>query len=114
MTLSLEDFEKVELRLGTIVRAELNEKAKKPAYKLWVDLGDELGVKPSSAQLVAYYTPETLVGKRVLCVCNFAPRNIAGFESHLLVTGFYDAENKVVLATVDALGVNIPNGARLL
>ena len=82
-----EDFEKIDFRLGTITKAELNQKAKKPAYKLWLDLG-ELGEKTSSGQFTRFYKPQDMVGKKVLCVVNFLPRNIAGFLSEVLVTGF--------------------------
>ena len=103
------DFERVELRVGTVLSAEPNEKATKPAYVLRVDLGD-LGVKTSSAQLTAHYAGDELIGRQVLCVCNFAPKRIAGVRSEILVTGVYDADNKVVLASFDR---PLPNGARL-
>lgn len=104
-----QDFEKVELRVGTIRTARPNEKATKPAYVLEVDLG-VLGIKTSSAQLTAHYSCEQLVGRQVLCVCNFAAKRIAGVRSEVLVTGVYDADNKVVLAGFDK---PLPNGARL-
>ena len=104
-----QDFEKVELRVGTIRTARPNEKAIKPAYVLEVDLG-ELGIKTSSAQLTAHYSCEQLVGRQVLCVCNFAAKRIAGVRSEVLVTGAYDANNNVVLAGFDK---PLPNGARL-
>jgi tRNA-binding protein len=103
------DFEKVELRIGTVVTAELNTRARKPAYVLTVDLG-EIGVKTSSAQITAHYTPEKLVGRQVLCVCNFAPKRIAGVKSEVLVTGAYDDQQRVVLAGFDQ---PVPNGTRL-
>lgn len=105
-----EDFQRVELRVGTVLAAALNEKALKPAYVLQVDLG-ELGVKQSSAQLTAHYQCEQLLGRQVLCVCNFAAKRIAGVRSEVLVTGVYDADNKVVLASFDK---PVANGARLL
>ncbi len=108
-TIEWADFERVELRVGTIVHAEVNAKAKKPAYVLQVDLG-ELGVKLSSAQITAHYTPADLIGRQVLCVCNFPPKSIAGVKSEVLVTGVHDAEHKVVLAGFDR---PLPNGARL-
>lgn len=108
-TIEWQDFEKIELRVGTIVAARVNEKAKKPAYVLEVDLG-ELGVKTSSAQITVHYTPENLVGRQVLCVCNFAPKRIAGVVSEVLVTGFADAQGAIVLAGVER---SVPNGARL-
>jgi tRNA-binding protein len=103
------DFQRVELRVGTVLSAEQNDKALKPAYVLRVDLG-EFGVKTSSAQLTAHYGCDELIGRQVLCVCNFAPKRIAGVRSEILVTGVYDADNKVVLASFDK---PLPNGARL-
>jgi tRNA-binding protein len=105
-----DDFEEVELRVGTVVRAEPFPEARKPALKLWIDLGTELGVKKSSAQIVALYRPETLVGRQVLCVTNFPPRQIGPFTSEVLTTGFYRAPGEVVLAVPDQ---PVPNGTRL-
>lgn len=109
--ISWEDFEKVDIRLGTIIKAEEFPEAKRPAYKVWVDLGEEIGVKKSSAQITAVYKLEELVGKRVLCVVNFPPRQVGKFMSEILVTGFYRKEGEVVLASVDQ---DAPNGSRLL
>jgi len=112
--ISFDDFAKVSLCTGTILRAEVNEGARKPAYKLWVDLGTEHGIRQSSAQLAAHYTPEMLIGKRVLCVTNFPPVRIAGFKSEILVTGFYDRNGGVVLAVPDPDHAgDIENGAVL-
>ncbi|RJG13860.1 tRNA-binding protein [Pseudomonas cavernicola] len=108
-TIDWQDFERVELRVGTIRSAKPNEKARKPAYVLEVDLGP-LGVKTSSAQLTALYAADSLIGRQVLCVCNFAPKSIAGVRSEILVTGAYDAENRVVLASFEH---SLPNGSRL-
>ncbi len=108
-TIEWQDFERVELRVGTLLSARLNEKARKPAYALEVDLG-ELGVKSSSAQLTGHYSAEQLIGRQVLCVCNFAPKQIAGVRSEVLVTGVYDEGDKVVLASFEH---PLPNGARL-
>ncbi|WP_275546129.1 MULTISPECIES: tRNA-binding protein [unclassified Pseudomonas] len=109
-TIEWQDFEKVQLRVGTIRSARPNEKALKPAYVLEVDLG-ELGLRTSSAQITAHYTCEGLVGRQVLCVCNFAPKRIAGVRSEVLVTGVYDSDNRVVLAGFDK---PLANGARLV
>lgn len=113
-----EDFQRVELRVGTLLAAEPNTGAIKPAYVLQVDLG-ELGIKQSSAQLTGHYSSAQLtghyscaelIGRQVLCVCNFAPKRIAGVRSEVLVTGVYDADGKVVLASFDKPQAN---GSRL-
>jgi tRNA-binding protein len=108
-TIEWQDFERVELRVGTLLSARPNAQAIKPAYVLEVDLG-ELGVKTSSAQLTAHYGAAELIGRQVLCVCNFAAKRIAGVRSEVLVTGVYDQDGKVVLASFDK---PLPNGARL-
>lgn len=110
MPVSWEDFEKLMIVAGTIVEAAPFPEAKKPAYQLKVDLGP-LGIKASSAQVTQHYTPEALIGKRVICVANFPPKKIAGFTSEVLITGFYDAGQHVVLATIDG---EVPNGTRLV
>ena len=108
-TINWDDFARVDLRAATIIKAEAFPEAKKPSIKLWLDVG-ELGIKKSSAQITVHYRPEDLIGKQVLCVANFPPRQIGKFMSEVLVTGFPDLENNVVLTTIDK---KVPNGARL-
>jgi tRNA-binding protein len=107
--ISWSDFEKVEIRVGTIVRAEAFPEARKPAYKLWVDFG-EFGVRQSSAQVTVSYSLEELVGKQVVGVLNFPPKMIGPFRSECLVSGFADAEGAVVLCAPDK---RVPNGSKL-
>ncbi len=108
-TIEYSDFQKLNMRIGTIVRVENFEKAKKSSYKIWIDLGD-LGIKKSAAQITHHYTKENLVGKQVVCVCNFKPKQIADFISEVLVTGFDDGVGQVVLASSDQ---KVPNGSKL-
>lgn len=109
-TISWQDFEKVELRAGTILEVRDFPKAKKPAYQLVVDLGEEIGIKQSSAQITKLYAKEELLGKQVVCVTNFPPRQIADFLSEILVTGFILPDGEVVLTAIER---PVPNGTKL-
>jgi tRNA-binding protein len=109
MTIGFEDFARVDVRVGTVLRAEAAG-ARKPALKLWIDFGPEIGEKKSSAQLTRHYTPETLVGRQVAAVVNFPPRQIDKFLSEVLVLGFPDADGEVVLVAPDH---PVPDGGRL-
>lgn len=109
-TISWSDFEKVELRVGTITDVEDFPEARKPAYKLKIDFGDEIGVKKSSAQITDLYKRETLIGRQVLAVVNFPSKQIGPMRSECLVTGFNREDGAVVLAAPDS---NVPNGVKL-
>jgi len=104
------DFERVELRAGTIVSAETFPEARVPAYKLLIDFGPELGHKKSSAQITDLYDAEGLVGRQIVAVVNFPPKQIGPFMSECLVTGFHNDDGRVVLASIDS---EVPNGAKL-
>jgi tRNA-binding protein len=104
------DFEKLDIRLGTVVRAQPFVGARKPAIQLWIDFGDPVGVKKSSAQVTKHYPPQELVGRRVAAVINFPPRQIGAFRSEVLCLGFPDKDGEVVLATIDR---SAPNGGQL-
>jgi tRNA-binding protein len=110
MTIAYEDFARVDIRVGTIRTAEPLAGARKPAYRLSIDFGSEIGVKHSSAQLTVHYTPAELVGRQIAAVVNFAPKRIAGFLSEVLVLGFPDADGAVVLI---GPGKTVPDGGRL-
>lgn len=110
MTISFDDFMKVDVRVGRVVRAEPYPEARKPAIKLWVDFGPEIGERKSSAQLTRHYSPEDLVGRKVLGIVNFPPRQIGKFMSEVLVLGVPDADGEVVLIQPER---DVPIGGRL-
>jgi len=109
-TINWSDFEKVELRVGTIIEVQDFPEARKPAYKLTVDFGEAIGVKKSSAQITELYTKESLLGKQVLAVVNFAPKQVGPFISECLVTGIHREDGAVVLVAPEG---KVPDGTRL-
>ncbi|MDX8347671.1 tRNA-binding protein [Cognatiyoonia sp. IB215446] len=108
--ISFDDFLKVDVRVGKVLRAEPYPEARKPAIKLWIDFGGEIGEKKTSAQITAHYSPENLVGRQVLAVVNFPPRQIGKFMSEVLVLGMPDENGEVVLVGPDD---TVPIGGRL-
>ena len=108
--ITFDDFMKVDIRVGVVQSAEPYPEARKPAIKLWVDFGEEIGVKKSSAQITRHYDPETLIGRQVLAVVNFPPRQIGKFMSEALVLGVPDAAGEVVLLAPDQ---TVPSGGRM-
>ena len=109
-SISFQDFERIDIRVGTIIDAQAFPEARKPAIKLWIEFGAPLGVKRSSAQVTCHYTTETLIGRQVCCVVNFPPRQIGPFVSEVLTLGMPDEGGEVVLVKPD---LRVPNGGRL-
>ncbi|MBY0377694.1 MAG: tRNA-binding protein [Gammaproteobacteria bacterium] len=108
--ISYEEFERIDLRCGTVVKAEPFIRAKKPAFKIWADFGAEIGLLQTSAQVTIHYTPETLVGKKIIGCVNLGEKNVAGFISQFLLLGFSDENGAIFVATTDPL---TPNGQKL-
>lgn len=108
--INYEQFSSVDLRSGTIIRAEIFERTRNPAYKVWVDFGESIGILTTSAQITHHYTPENLIGKKVVGCINLGEKNIAGFKSQFLLTGFADTEGKIVLTAID---MPVPNGTKI-
>jgi|SRR5580692_6421742 tRNA-binding protein len=110
MIISYDEFDKVDFRSGTVIKVEPFPRAKKPAYKVWVDFGSEIGIKQTSAQVTVHYTPESLIGRHVVGCINLGEKNIAGFTSEFLLVGFPDDNGAICLITVDPI---VPNGKKL-
>ena len=110
MSISYDEFEKVDLRSGTIVKVEIFSRAKKPAYKIWADFGTNIGVLQTSAQVTIHYTPDSLIGRSIVGCVNLGEKNIAGFTSQFLLVGFSDEDGAICLMTVDP---KVPNGKKL-
>ena len=110
-TITWDDFERVELRVGAITKVEPFPEARKPAYKVWADFGPETGEKKTSVQITALYAPEELIGRQIIGVVNFPVKQVGPFRSEFLLTGFADANGDVVIAVPERA---VPNGARLM
>lgn len=110
MTISYQDFSKVDIRSGTIIKAEPFPRAQKPAYKVWADFGPEIGILQTSAQVTKHYTPESLIGRQILGAVNLGTKNIAGFESQFLMLGCENSHGAVCLASLDP---SVDNGKKL-
>ncbi len=110
MTITWDEFERVNLRSGTIIKVEEFPRAKKPAYKVWADFGSDIGVLQTSAQVTAHYTPESLIGRSIVGCVNLGEKNIAGFLSQFLLVGFADQNGDICLITADP---KVPNGQKL-
>ena len=110
-TITWSDFETVELRVGTVLRVEPFPEARKPAYKVWADFGPEIGEKKTSVQITKLYRAEDLVGRQVVGVVNFPPKQVGPFMSEFLLTGFADSEGSIVIAVPER---PVPNGAKLM
>lgn len=108
--ITFDDFARVDIRVGRVIRAEPYPEARKPAIKLWIDFGAEIGEKKTSAQITAHYTPEGLIGKQVMAVVNFPPRQIGKFMSEVLVLGVSDVHGGIVLLSPD---LDVPLGGRM-
>ena len=109
-TINWSEFEYIELRVGTVIAVEDFPEARKPAYKITVDFGDEIGIKKTSAQITIHYKKEELLGKQIVWVVNFPPKQIGTFMSEFLCTGFYREDGSVILAIPES---DVPNGAKL-
>lgn len=108
--ISWDEFEKVDIRSGTIIKAEEFSRARKPAYKVWADFGKEIGIKQTSAQVTLHYTAQDLIGRQILGCLNLGEKNIAGFTSQFLLLGFSDENGAIALATVNPI---VPNGKKM-